>query len=98
MLVEVESAFTDEVCEARLPRTPSDACRHTLTSGEGSEAARDVQAFSKLFVEVGSIIRSPRLGQNHDVRFEVLHDVERFRGPTPTVDAGVKVESRDTHR
>jgi hypothetical protein len=98
MLVEVQSAFTDEVCEARLPRTTSDARCHTLTTGEGSEAARDVQALAKIFVEVGTIVRSPRLGQNHHVRVEVLHDVERFCGPTPTVDAGVKVESRDTHR
>jgi hypothetical protein len=57
-----------------------------------------VQGLAKFFVEVGAIIRSPQLGQNHHVCAKVLHDVERLSGPTPTVDAGVKVKSRDTHR
>jgi hypothetical protein len=44
------------------------------------------------------LIGAPELGEDHDVRVETLDDVERPGGSTPTVDAGVKVKRRDTHR
>ncbi len=97
MLAEVETVFAGEVREQRLPGSSALRADQALCGGEFRERAVHREAGGQFLVEVGSVVAAPGLGADEHVRVERHGVLEGCGGPTPSVDAGVKVESRDTH-
>ena len=95
---EIKTPLTNEVGQAGLPRAGPLTGSDALALGEGGEATRHGERGREVLVEVRSIVGAPQLGQHQHVRIEFFYHLEDPRGPTPSVDSGVEIKRRYTHR